>query len=145
MHNLRAREKKLKFKDGDANAMMKYFEMMQTNNKNFFHMQRLDKHGVLQDVLWLDARSRAAYEDFGDVVCFDTTFLLNKYDLPFANFVGVNHHGQTILLGCALISRENTETFKLGDLLLCFNFDFCNCISFRCNICLRYLSGFVVY
>lgn len=39
------------------------------------------------------------YESFGDVVTFDTTYLPNKYGMPFARFVGVNHHGQSILLG----------------------------------------------
>ena len=29
----------------------------------------------------------------------------------FASFVEVNHHGQSILLGCGLISHEDTETF----------------------------------
>ncbi|KAH9721372.1 protein FAR1-RELATED SEQUENCE [Citrus sinensis] len=58
-----------------------------------------------------DSRSRAAYKYFGDVITFDTTYLTNKYDMPFAPFVGVNHHGQSILLGCRLISREDTETF----------------------------------
>lgn len=38
-------------------------------------------------------RSRAAWEDFGDVVCFDATYLTNEYELPFANFVGVNQNG----------------------------------------------------
>ena len=33
------------------------------------------------------------------------------YDTPFAPFVGVNHHGQSILLGCRLISHEDTEAF----------------------------------
>jgi hypothetical protein len=28
-----------------------------------------------------------------------TTYLTNRYDMPFAPFVGVNHHGQSILLG----------------------------------------------
>ncbi|XP_021775086.1 protein FAR1-RELATED SEQUENCE 8-like [Chenopodium quinoa] len=93
VNNLMSRVKKLKLKDGDSNAMMNYFLMMQKNNKNFYRIHRLDANGVLQDVFWVDARSRAAYEDFGDVVCFDTTFLLNKYDLPFANIVGVIHHG----------------------------------------------------
>ncbi|XP_056695702.1 protein FAR1-RELATED SEQUENCE 5-like [Spinacia oleracea] len=37
--------------------------------------------------------SRAAYKEFNDVVTFDTTYLLNKYKIPFAPFVGVNHHG----------------------------------------------------
>ncbi|XP_022853627.1 protein FAR1-RELATED SEQUENCE 5-like [Olea europaea var. sylvestris] len=40
-----------------------------------------------------DNRCRQAYKEFGDVVTFDTTYLTNKYDMPFAPFVGVNHHG----------------------------------------------------
>lgn len=40
-----------------------------------------------------------AYEEFGDIITFDTTYLTNKYDMPFAPFVGVNHHGHSILLG----------------------------------------------
>ncbi|XP_035544629.1 protein FAR1-RELATED SEQUENCE 5-like [Juglans regia] len=31
--------------------------------------------------------------------------------MPFAPFVGVNHHGQSILLGASLISSEDTSTF----------------------------------
>ncbi|KAK1272213.1 Protein FAR1-RELATED SEQUENCE 5 [Acorus gramineus] len=37
--------------------------------------------------------SRALYESFSDVISFDSTYLTNKYDMPFAPFVGVNHHG----------------------------------------------------
>ncbi|KAL2930048.1 Protein FAR1-RELATED SEQUENCE 8 [Bienertia sinuspersici] len=62
--------------------------------------------------MWVDARSRAAYIEFGDVVCFDSTYLTNRYLLPFANFVVVNHHSQSVLLGCALISHEDAETFE---------------------------------
>jgi len=45
------------------------------------------------------------------VVIFDTTYLTNKYEMPFAPFVGVNHHGQSILLEAALILSEDTTTF----------------------------------
>ena len=31
--------------------------------------------------------------------------------MSFALFVGVNHHGHSILLGCGLISHEDIETF----------------------------------
>ncbi|XP_073219650.1 protein FAR1-RELATED SEQUENCE 8-like [Cicer arietinum] len=58
-----------------------------------------------------DARSRAAYEYFRDVVTFDTTYLTNEYDMHFAVFVGVNHHGQSTLLGCVLLSGEDTYSF----------------------------------
>ncbi|XP_039123339.1 protein FAR1-RELATED SEQUENCE 6-like [Dioscorea cayenensis subsp. rotundata] len=71
----------------------------------------MDEEGRLRNVFWADARSRSAYEAFGDVISFDTTYLTNKYDMPFATFVGVNHHGQTILFGCGLLSKENTETY----------------------------------
>ncbi|XP_042415054.1 protein FAR1-RELATED SEQUENCE 5-like [Zingiber officinale] len=57
------------------------------------------------------ARCRAAYDYFCDVMTFDTTYLTNSYDMPFAPFVGVNHHGQSILLGCELISSEDSTTF----------------------------------
>ncbi|XP_014499361.1 protein FAR-RED IMPAIRED RESPONSE 1-like [Vigna radiata var. radiata] len=71
----------------------------------------MDDHNRICSVFWADAQSRAACADFGDVVSFDTTYLTNKYDMPFAPFVGVNHHGHSILLGCALISTEDTSTF----------------------------------
>ncbi|XP_021728386.1 protein FAR-RED IMPAIRED RESPONSE 1-like [Chenopodium quinoa] len=103
--------RRLKMEGGDATAMMGYFDRMQADNQNFYHCHRLDQHGRLKDVLWVDARSRAAYEYLGDVICFDATYLTNRYELPFTNFVGVNHHGQSILLGCALVSREDAETY----------------------------------
>lgn len=34
------------------------------------------------------------------------------YEMSFASFVGVNHHGQPILFGCRLICKENTKIFK---------------------------------
>lgn len=71
----------------------------------------LNDHARIKNLFWADARSRAAYAQFGDVVTFDTTYLTNKYDMPFAPFVGVNHHGQSVLLGCGLLSSEDTATF----------------------------------
>ncbi|KAF5458609.1 hypothetical protein F2P56_022626 [Juglans regia] len=64
-----------------------------------------------KNVFWTDARSRSACNYFGDVVTFDTTYLTNKYGMPFAAFVGVNHYGQSIILGAGLISSEDTESF----------------------------------
>ncbi|XP_070682525.1 protein FAR1-RELATED SEQUENCE 5-like [Malus domestica] len=103
--------RRLRLGEGDATAVQNYFVSMQAQNANFFYAIDLDKNGRLRNVFWADARSRAAYEEFGDVVTFDTTYLTNKYDMPFAPFVGVNHHGQSILLGCGLISREDTDSF----------------------------------
>jgi len=84
---------------------------MQEKNDRFFYVIDLDEESCLKNVFWADARSRVAYESFGDVKTFDTTYLTNKYKMPFAPFVRVNHHGQSILFGCGLLSNENTDTF----------------------------------
>ncbi|KAF8403714.1 hypothetical protein HHK36_011818 [Tetracentron sinense] len=103
--------KRLKLAEGDAEAMHIYFTRMQQRNSNFFYLMDLDNEGHLRNVFWADARSRAAYGYFGDVVTFDTTYLTNRYDMSFAPFVGVNHHGQSVLLGCGLLADETIESF----------------------------------
>ena len=59
-------------------------------------MNYIDEEGRLRNVFWANARSIATYEAFGDVVSFNTPYLINKYDMPFAPFVGVNYHEQTL-------------------------------------------------
>jgi len=97
--------------DGDGQALFNHFSRMRELNNDFFFEIDVDKENRITNVFWADGRSRAACVDFGDVVSFDTTYLTNKYDMPFAPFVGVNHHGHSILLGCGLLSSEATRTF----------------------------------
>ncbi|XP_071739974.1 protein FAR-RED IMPAIRED RESPONSE 1-like [Rutidosis leptorrhynchoides] len=105
------RVKWLKFGEGDAEAIQGYFMKVQSTDPNFFYALELDDENQLKSLFWADGRCRAAYEEFGDVVTFDTTYLTNKYHMPMAPFVGVNHHGQSVLLGCGLVSNEDTKSF----------------------------------
>jgi hypothetical protein len=95
----------------DAHVLQRYFFHMQSKNPNFFYVMDYDEDSQYQNVFWADARSRAAYESFSDVVKFDYTYLTNKYDGPFASFMGVNHHGELTLLGCGILSNDDTENF----------------------------------
>ncbi|KAF5454711.1 hypothetical protein F2P56_024357 [Juglans regia] len=97
---------------GGGVALCNYFEDMQKRNPEFYYKIDVDNEMRLKNVFWADARSRVVYESFGDVITFDTTYLTNAYKMPFALFVGVNHHGQSILLGCRLISNEDADTFE---------------------------------
>jgi hypothetical protein len=77
-------------------------------NDDFYCNMDVDDECRLKIVFWVDARCRVSYEDFGNMVIFNTTYLTNKYEMSFALFVRVNHHGQSILFGVALISSEDT-------------------------------------
>ncbi|KAL6334107.1 hypothetical protein AAG906_004538 [Vitis piasezkii] len=101
----------LRFKEGDAQAVHNYFCSSQLMNPNFFYSIDLNEKGCLRNVFWADARSRVAYGYFGDVVAIDTTCLTFKYEVPLVSFIGVNHHGHRVLLGCGLVAGETIESY----------------------------------
>ncbi|RYR75114.1 hypothetical protein Ahy_A02g009797 [Arachis hypogaea] len=120
----------------DAKEFGKYLLRMKEKNQNFFFELNLEGDHSIKHAFWADARSMAACKYFGDVVSFDTTYNINKYsvhptsvltftictsfgsfnreivhvcryNLVFGSFVGVNHHGQSTLLGCALMRNKD--------------------------------------
>ncbi|XP_057720116.1 protein FAR1-RELATED SEQUENCE 5-like [Arachis stenosperma] len=95
--------------NADVKEMISYFMRMRDINSNFFYAVDVDK---LKSALWVDARCRASYEYFRDVVSFDTTYSRNKHGLPFASFVGVNYHRKFTLLGSALLENEKIRNFE---------------------------------
>ena len=96
---------------GDAGAVLKYLQSMQLNNPSFFYAIQVDEDDILTNIFWADAKSVRDFNSFGDVVCLDTTFKINGYGRPFAPFLGVNHHKQTVIFGAALIYDEAIESF----------------------------------
>ncbi|KAF3677104.1 putative E3 ubiquitin-protein ligase-like [Capsicum annuum] len=92
--------------------MLQYFQKRQSENPDFFYAIQMDVDGCLANCFWVDARSRIAYKNFGEVVVFDLTYLTNKYKMPFVPFTGVNNHHQYILFGCALLWDETQDTFE---------------------------------
>ncbi|KAF5444107.1 hypothetical protein F2P56_036610, partial [Juglans regia] len=51
---------------GGAQALFEYFRRMQYKNDGFFSLMELDDDDRLKSVFWADARSRGAYNYFGD-------------------------------------------------------------------------------
>ncbi|KAL8105212.1 protein FAR1-RELATED SEQUENCE 7-like [Apium graveolens] len=90
--------------------LLEYFQSRQAEDIGFFYaIEAVD--GKCMNVFWADGRSRFSCSQFGDAVFFDTTYRRFSYTVPFASFVGVNHHGQPVLLGCALVADESEESF----------------------------------
>ncbi|KAM3357950.1 hypothetical protein P3S68_020881 [Capsicum galapagoense] len=84
---------------------------MQAKDEFFFNCIDLGNTRRLRNVVCVRTHYKAVYRDFSDVIYFDTTYLMNQWCMPFASFIGVNFHNQSILLGCASIMSDDIETY----------------------------------
>ncbi|XP_020411447.1 protein FAR1-RELATED SEQUENCE 5-like [Prunus persica] len=100
-----------KLRNHDVELVTEYFMAEQKKNEAFYFKIEGDGHDRFSRCFWAYATSRRAYGFYGDVVVSDTTFNTNRYDLTFTPMLGVNNHGQTIVLACAFLSKETTESF----------------------------------
>ncbi|KAM4129125.1 hypothetical protein ACJW30_02G220500 [Castanea mollissima] len=100
---------------GDTQLLLDYLRNRQAvaeNNPSLFYaVQGDDEDQCMSNIFWADPKARTNYTHFGDTVTFDTTYRSNRYRLPFAPFTGVNHHGQPVLFGCALLINESEASF----------------------------------
>ncbi|KAK4587845.1 hypothetical protein RGQ29_019019 [Quercus rubra] len=88
-----------------------YLKQMRAEDPDFFCAVQGDFENLTGNIFWADPNSRMNYNYFGDTVTFDTTYRTNRYRVPFAPFTGWNHHGQPVLLGCALLLNESESSF----------------------------------
>jgi hypothetical protein len=98
--------------NSDVQKALKLFKELELRNPCFFYTKQTDKDDIVCSIFWTDTRSRMDYEIFGDFVSVDTTYTTNRHNLPFATIVGINNHGRTLLLGCALLHDRKAETLK---------------------------------
>ncbi|GMY11043.1 protein FAR1-RELATED SEQUENCE 5-like [Fagus crenata] len=98
---------------GDTQLLLDYLRNRQAvaQNPSLFYAVQGDEDQCMSNIFWADPKARTNYTYFGDTVTFDTTYRSNRYRLPFAPFTGVNHHGQPVLFGCALLINESEASF----------------------------------
>lgn len=101
----------LALEEGDAQVILEYFVQIQKENPSFFYAIDLNEDQRVRNLFWVDAKSRKDYISFNDVVFFDTSYTKSSEKMPIALFLGVNHHYQPMLLGCALLADETKPTF----------------------------------
>nr|XP_045090126.1 protein FAR1-RELATED SEQUENCE 5-like [Aegilops tauschii subsp. strangulata] len=111
IYNLCAREKRKLLSKGDAATVIGIMVSRKQRDPSFFFEYKLDKEGHMNRIFWCDSQSRHDYEDFGDVLVFDSTYKMNRYGMPFIPFVGLNNHRKTTVFACAIVSDETEETY----------------------------------
>ncbi|KAK2654478.1 hypothetical protein Ddye_014334 [Dipteronia dyeriana] len=95
----------------DAMMLLEHFESEQGKNSAFTFTIKKGNEDRITHCFWAVVISRVAFEIYGDVVVFDTTYNTNRYSMVFAPLIRVNNHGQTIVLACTFLSDETTNSF----------------------------------
>ncbi|XP_071726759.1 protein FAR1-RELATED SEQUENCE 11-like [Rutidosis leptorrhynchoides] len=83
--------------NNDARELLEYCKNAKIENSNFQYAFTLDSDNRLQHIFCAHVHCFDMYQEYGDVVVFDTTYKVNLYDVPLEIFVGVDNHGRTIL------------------------------------------------
>lgn len=91
-------------------CVLDYLKRMRAENPSFYYEVQNEGSLSTGNIFWVDAASRLDYSFFGDAVKLDLLYKRGR-GLPFAYFSGINHHGQQVLFGCALIFNESEADF----------------------------------
>jgi hypothetical protein len=110
LYNFITREKKEKVEGSDVDYVMNYMAARKDENQFYFNFS-VDDQGQLQNIFWSDSRSQLDYGVFGDVVVFDSTYRVNRYNLPFVPFIGIGHHRTTVVFGCGILSDKTVSLY----------------------------------
>ncbi|KAK2359019.1 protein FAR1-RELATED SEQUENCE [Trifolium repens] len=97
--------------ENDASNVLKLCKSLKDMDDTFKYDFTIDENNKLEHIIWVFGDSIRAYEAFGDVVVFDTTYRINRYDMPLGIWVGVDNHGNSIFFGCVLLRDEKIPSF----------------------------------
>ncbi|KAM0938089.1 putative transcription factor FAR family [Dioscorea sansibarensis] len=96
---------------GDAQMLFEFLKGKKLEDPSFFYAIQLDEMDRMANFFWADLQSVVNFSYFGDVVSLDTLYRLNKSEIPFALFTGVNHHKQICVFGAAVLLDESVESY----------------------------------
>lgn len=98
--------------DLDAAELIRTLQLAKQHDYDFDFDYLIDDQRRLRSVFWCSGAAARSYREFGDTVVLDTTYMLNRYKMPVAPFIGVNNHGMSTMFGCGLLGDETKATFQ---------------------------------
>ncbi|XP_076943026.1 protein FAR1-RELATED SEQUENCE 5-like [Bidens hawaiensis] len=108
---------KLYIGDQDSQLVVDKFQARADHLPDFtFNYNIVD--GELRALFWADETAKINYQAVGDVLAFDATYHMNKYNMIFVPFTGVDSHKRCVMFGAGLLYNETIESYCC--LLDCF-------------------------
>jgi zinc finger SWIM domain-containing protein 3 len=97
---------------GDTGKLLTFFYEKRLENPSFVHSEQLDGEERVANIFWVDAKMCIDYDQFGDVVVFDTSNCMDLQLRPLCVFYGVNHFREIVIFGAGLLYDMRFESFK---------------------------------
>ncbi|KAK2654094.1 hypothetical protein Ddye_013950 [Dipteronia dyeriana] len=94
----------------DGQSLIDCFRHAQLKEPSFLYTMQVNDKNRITNFFWTDGRSKIDYDCFGDVLIVDTT-LMDGYNMIFATFLGLNHHGKCVFFGGALLPDSSIASF----------------------------------
>lgn len=67
-----------KIKEGEIKKIEHHLQIKHSKNPSFFYALQLDADDQITNIFWADTKMKVDYGDFGDVVCFDSSYKYYK-------------------------------------------------------------------
>jgi MULE transposase domain/FAR1 DNA-binding domain len=112
LYNSTHRQKIKKIHLGDAKTVLSRMRERKESDPDFFYKHQVGVDGHLTHLFWSDSQSRLDYGYFGDVLVFDSTCRVNRYNIPIVPFVGLNNHRSTATFGCGIVTDDSADSYK---------------------------------
>ncbi|KAL5142148.1 Protein FAR1-RELATED SEQUENCE 11 [Glycine soja] len=77
--------------ENEGTEVLKLCKSLKDKDDAFQYDFTLDENNKLEHIIWVFGDSIRAYEAFGDAVIFDTTYGINRYDMPHGLWIGVDN------------------------------------------------------
>jgi len=97
--------------NNDANNLVELLGSLREKG-NVCFSKLLSDEGHLEALIFATFDMLQFYKIYGDLIILDTTFGLNRFNMPLLTIAGVKNDGKTIILGFALVLNETFE-YKL--------------------------------
>jgi len=95
----------------DMSETLSYFNELKKEDSDFFFKVKLDADDKVENIFWVDGVARAAYKTYNDCISFDSTYLTNIYKMPFAPFITINRHAQSIQVDCTFFRNKTADSY----------------------------------
>ncbi|KAK6932854.1 MULE transposase domain [Dillenia turbinata] len=98
-------------RENDTMELLEACKATKEADQYFVYDFTVDENDKVENIAWSYVDSIHAFNMFGDVVYFDTSYCSITYGMIYGVWLGIDNYGRTIFFGCVLLQDETPRSF----------------------------------